>query len=89
MLSGFLVFSGRIMYPVYVSAPHPLGFSAMEDQQAAGALMWTCITFAYLVPAAILTMRLLTMQTGATHYAQSEVHLKNVSQTDPQSVEVV
>jgi cytochrome c oxidase assembly factor CtaG len=86
MLSGFLVFSGRIMYPVYISAPHPLGFSAMEDQQAAGALMWTCITFAYLVPAAILTMRLLAMQAGT---AQSEVHLKNVSQTDPQSVEVV
>jgi hypothetical protein len=58
----------------------------MEDQQAAGALMWTCITFAYLVPAAILTMRLLAMQAGT---AQSEVHLKNVSQTDPQSVEVV
>jgi len=32
---------------------------ALEDQQCAAALMWTCVTIVYLVPAAILTMRLL------------------------------
>jgi putative membrane protein len=80
MLSGFLVFSGRVLYPIYLSAPHSIGFSAMEDQQAAGALMWTCITFAYLVPAAVLTLQLLATRTSAPHAA--------VSQTVPQRVEV-
>jgi len=32
---------------------------ALEDRQCAAALMWTCVTIVYLVPAAILTMRLL------------------------------
>jgi len=34
-------------------------FSALEDQQCAAALMWTCVTMIYLMPAAILAMRLL------------------------------
>jgi len=59
ILSGFLVFSDRVVYPVYFSALHRFGMSVLEDQQRAGALMWTCITIAYLVPAAILTTQLL------------------------------
>jgi len=33
--------------------------STLEDQQCAAALMRTCVAIIYLVPAAILTMRLL------------------------------
>jgi hypothetical protein len=44
---------------VYLSTPRPLGFPVLEDQQCAGALMWSCVTLVYLVPAAILTVRLL------------------------------
>jgi hypothetical protein len=40
--------------------PRHFGFSVMEDQQYAAALMWTCVTVVYLVPAAILTTRLLS-----------------------------
>jgi cytochrome c oxidase assembly factor CtaG len=90
MLSGFLVFSGRVMYPIYLSARSQPSFSALEDQQAAGALMWTCITFAYLVPAVTLTMRLLEMRTPGEGYgAPSQARGMSVPQTDPQSVEVV
>lgn len=59
ILSGFLVFSDRVAYPVYSSMPQHFGFSVLADQQCAGALMWTCVTAIYLVPAAILTTRLL------------------------------
>lgn len=59
ILSAFLVFSDRVVYPVYLSAPLRFGFSALGDQECAGALMWTSVTVAYLVPAAILTIRLL------------------------------
>src|SRR5262249_40327353 len=44
VLSGFLVFSERVAYPVYLSTPRHSGLSALDDQQAAGALMWTCVT---------------------------------------------
>jgi putative membrane protein len=60
ILSAFLAFCDRVVYPAYLSTPRPFGISALEDQQCAGALMWTCVTFVYLVPAAILTTQLLT-----------------------------
>jgi cytochrome c oxidase assembly factor CtaG len=60
ILSGFLVFSDRVAYPVYFSMPRHSGFSVLEDQQCAAALMWTCVTLVYLVPAAILSIRLLS-----------------------------
>ena len=60
ILSGFLVFSERVVYPMYFSSSHLLGFSPLVDQQCAAALMWTCVTVVYLVAGAILTMRLLS-----------------------------
>lgn len=60
ILSGFLVFCDRVVYPVYLSSPHLFGFSALGDQQCAAALMWTCVTVVYLVAGAILAMRLLS-----------------------------
>jgi putative membrane protein len=60
VLSGFLVFSERIAYPVYLCTPHRAGFSAFEDQQCAGALMWTCVTVVYLAAGTILAVRLLS-----------------------------
>ncbi len=64
ILSGFLVFSDRVAYPVYSSAPRLFGFSVLEDQQCAAALMWTCVTIVYLVPAAIISVRLLAPRTS-------------------------
>jgi len=59
-LSAFLAFSGRLVYPHYLSAARPLAMTALQDQELAGALMWTVVTFAYLAPAAVLTIRLLS-----------------------------
>jgi putative membrane protein len=39
ILSGFLVFCDRVVYPVFLSSPRSFGLSALEDQQCAGALM--------------------------------------------------
>jgi cytochrome c oxidase assembly factor CtaG len=60
ILSGFLVFCDRVVYPVFLSAPRSFGLSAIEDQQCAGALMWTCVTVVYLIAAAIFAARLLS-----------------------------
>ena len=62
ILSGFLVFSDRVLYPIYFSSSHLLGLSPLADQQCAAALMWTCVTIVYFVAGAILTMRLLSPQ---------------------------
>jgi putative membrane protein len=60
VLSGFLVFCDRVVYPVYLSSSNVLGFTALADQQCAAALMWTGVTVVYLVAGAILSMRLLS-----------------------------
>jgi putative membrane protein len=60
ILSGFLVFCDRVVYPVFSSFPRSFGLSALEDQQCAGALMWTCVTVVYLIAGAVCTARLLS-----------------------------
>ncbi len=72
ILSAFLVFSERVAYPVYLSASRQSDLSVLTDQQCAGALMWTCITIVYLVPAAILSTRLLAPRNSRADLAQSE-----------------
>jgi cytochrome c oxidase assembly factor CtaG len=67
ILSGFLAFSDRVVYPMYLSTPRLFGFSVLEDQQCAAALMWTCITFVYLVPAVIICSKLLAPRTSQEH----------------------
>ncbi|HXJ12380.1 MAG TPA: cytochrome c oxidase assembly protein [Candidatus Limnocylindrales bacterium] len=90
ILSGFLVFSDRVAYPVYFSTPRLFGFSVLEDQQCAAALMWTCVTLVYLVPAAIISSRLLALPTSHEHdLRQSEFSGGTVPQCPPRSLEVV
>jgi len=89
ILSGFLVFSERVVYPVYFSAAHRFEISVLEDQQRAGALMWTCVTILYLMPAASLTTRMLGVRNQhANDFVRSEQHLIGIPPSDPQSVEV-
>lgn len=57
-LSAYLAFCDKIVYRCYLSVPH-FNMSAMQDQQCAGALMWVFVTFAYLLPAVLLTVNLL------------------------------
>jgi cytochrome c oxidase assembly factor CtaG len=59
ILSGFLVFCDRAVYSAYLTRQHFSNWSVLDDQQCAGALMWTSITILYLLPAAALTIRLL------------------------------
>jgi putative membrane protein len=49
-LSAFLTFSDRVVYRPY----------ALQDQEWAGVLMWVCVTFIYMVPAVVLTVRALS-----------------------------
>jgi putative membrane protein len=58
ILSGFLVFCDRVVYPVYLSSSLQFGLTALEDQQCAGALMWTCVTLVYLFAGTVFAARL-------------------------------
>ncbi|MCU1334947.1 MAG: 4Fe-4S ferredoxin, iron-sulfur binding domain protein [Bryobacterales bacterium] len=59
-LSAFLTFCDRVVYPHYLTPHRLFDISPLGDQEAAGALMWVCVTFAYLVPAAVVTIQMLS-----------------------------
>jgi cytochrome c oxidase assembly factor CtaG len=90
ILSGFLVFCERVVYPVYFSSAQPFGLSALEDQQCAGALMWTCVTVVYLIAGAIVTARLLSSR-GPQEYAirHSETQAIALPKSDAQRMEAL
>jgi putative membrane protein len=89
ILSAFLVFCDRVVYPIYLSTPRLFNISVLEDQECAGALMWTCVTIVYLVAAAILTTRLLAGRSFCEDLQEPELHRIVASQSDPRSVEGV
>jgi putative membrane protein len=59
-LSAFLAFSDRVVYPAYFSVPRHVGLSVLQDQECAGAIMWICVTIAYVIPAAVITTSVLS-----------------------------
>jgi putative membrane protein len=60
-LSAFLAFCGRVVYPLHHHAGKGLfGLSPLQDQECAGALMWFWVTIAYLIPAFVVTVRVLS-----------------------------
>ena len=70
ILSAFLTFCGRVVYPSYVSTARIWNLSPLQDQECAGALMWVWVTFAYLIPAVVITMQILS-----PGRAQKEAHV--------------
>ena len=90
ILSGFLVFSDRVVYPIYFSSSHLLGFSPLVDQQCAAALMWTCVTVVYLVAGSILTMRALSPQGfPQIGLVQPKLHGTGIGHTVSQRLEAI
>ena len=59
-LSGFLTLCDRVVYPHYLGVHRHFNISPLGDQECAGALMWVWVTFVYLAPAAVVTLRTLS-----------------------------
>jgi len=89
ILSGFLVFCNRVVYPVFLSSPQSNGLSALEDQQCAGALMWTCVTVVYLIAAAIFAARLLSPHRSEEQSILQFEWERSAVRTDSQRMEAV
>jgi len=65
-LSAILVFSDRVLYPSYSRAPRLFGLSAMEDQAAAGSIMWVLGSVAFLIPAVIIAVQCLSKKSPSS-----------------------
>jgi cytochrome c oxidase assembly factor CtaG len=59
VLSAWLVFAERLIYPSYAMVLPVWSSSALNDQAAAGAIMWVPGSIAYLVPLAWIVVKML------------------------------
>ncbi len=59
LLSAILSFYDSILYPTYLNAPRVGGMSALEDQAAAGAIMWVPGSIAFLIPVGLIAIQFL------------------------------
>ena len=64
VLSAFLAFCDRPVYPYYVSEANPFAISPLADQRAGAVVMWVAGSLVFLVPAVVLTVRLLQHDGG-------------------------
>jgi putative membrane protein len=68
VLSAFLAFCDRPVYPYYLREPNAFDISPLSDQRAGAVVMWAIGSLIFLVPAVVLTVRLLQ------HGERSRVH---------------
>jgi len=59
LLSAFLAFCDRPVYGYYLREPNGFGLSPLSDQRAGAVVMWTFGSLIFLIPAIVLTFRLL------------------------------
>jgi cytochrome c oxidase assembly factor CtaG len=69
-LSAFFIFYERVIYPTYATVPRLWGISVLEDQAAAGAIMWVPGSLIFLVPVGWVIYQILNpSQTGREEIA--------------------
>jgi len=71
ILSAFLAFCGRTVYPFYVNNPNPFGIAPLPDQVLGAVLMWVFGSTAFLIPAAAITFRLLQPAHNGAAYTRA------------------
>lgn len=63
-LAAFLIFCDRVVYPSYAVAPRLLNLSPLEDQAAAGAVMWVPGSIVFLIPIGLIAIQALSSRRG-------------------------
>jgi cytochrome c oxidase assembly factor CtaG/ferredoxin len=63
-LAAFLIFCDRVVYHSYAVAPRLLSLSPLEDQAAAGAVMWVPGSIVFLIPIGLIAIQALSSRRG-------------------------
>src|SRR5439155_21117721 len=75
VLAALLTFSDRALYSYYIERPRLGNISPLEDQAAAGVLMWVPGSLAFLIPLCFIGIRLLF---GAAETPRRRVKTRNL-----------
>jgi cytochrome c oxidase assembly factor CtaG len=79
ILSGFLVFCDRVVYPAYEHSSQLFGLSPLQDQQLAGALMWTVVTLIYFIVGGSISVQLLSPQASQESWMRQQPRLDSAA----------
>ena len=79
-LSAFLMFYDRVLYPAYQTAPRITSMTALEDQAAAGAIMWVAGSIFFLIPVGLITIEVLSAKRISFHRKRNLVRQLQLSQ---------
>ena len=60
ILSAVLAFSGKVLYPSYAAAERITQLTPLKDQVLAGSEMWVLNSLVFLVPVAVIVVRMLS-----------------------------
>ena len=81
-LSAFLVFCDRVVYPTYETVPRITGLTALEDQAAAGAMMWVAGSIFFLIPVGLITIELLSTRRTVRRSIKRDIgHIRPVNRS--------
>src|SRR4029077_7987224 len=72
-LAALLTFSDRLLYPYYAEVPRLAGLSPLEDQSAAGVIMWVPGSAAFLLPLFGIGVQLLSGRGASVRSQRLEV----------------
>ncbi len=76
VLSALLTFSDQVLYATYTVGPHMVRVSPLDDQAAAGVIMWIPGSLAFLLPLFAIALRLMSGNTRpARHRRLAMTHL--------------
>jgi putative membrane protein len=81
ILAALFMFSDRLIYPFYATAPRIEGFTPLGDQIVAGAIMWVPGSIFYLIPAALIMFQMLAPQNLSRKSAsEDDIHRRVAGQ---------
>jgi cytochrome c oxidase assembly factor CtaG/ferredoxin len=72
-LAALLTFSNRLLYPYYAEVPRLAGLSALDDQSAAGVVMWVPGSAAFLLPLFVIGVQLLSGRGASVRSQRSDI----------------
>jgi len=81
-LSAFLVFYERVLYPTYQVVPRITSMTPLEDQAAAGAIMWVVGSILFLIPIGLITIEVLSTRRASVLSTRKLVAQSRFSQRE-------
>src|SRR5882672_2201925 len=89
-LSAFLVFCDRVVYPTYETAPRITSLTALEDQAAAGAMMWVAGSIFFLIPVGLITIELLSTRRTVRRSIKRDIgHIRPITRSKPTKLDLL